>query len=68
MDQNNLLVSQFLGFLVGMALRVMGTEKFETLVIRSGDQFDLHLTSTSIVHRTSEMLGPLVGPLVVIFF
>ena len=68
MDQNYLVVRQWLGSLVGVAVHVMGTEKFEPLIIISSDKFHLCLTSTLIVHLTSEWSGPLAGPLVVIFF
>ena len=68
MDKNNLIVSQFLESLVGLALRIMGTGKIEPLVIRSGDKFHHRLTSTLIVQRTSEWTDPLVGRLVVTFF
>ena len=37
MDQNNLIVRQFLGALVGVALQIMGFCKLEALEILSGD-------------------------------
>jgi hypothetical protein len=68
MDENNLVMLQFFGFLVGVVVLVMRTAEFEQLVIRSGDQFHLRMTITSKVHETSERLDPFAGPLVLIFF
>ena len=68
MDENNLIMLQFFGFLVGLAALVMRTAEFEPLVIRFGDQFHLRMAIASIVHGTSERQDPFAGSLVLIFF
>ncbi len=68
MDENNSVMLQFFGFLVGKAVLVMHTAEFEPLVILSGDQFHLRVTIASIVHGTSERPDPFTCPLVLRFF
>ncbi len=68
MDENNLGLLQFLGFLVGVAVLVMRTAEFKPLVIRFCDQFHLRMAITSIVHGTSERLDSFACSFVLIFF
>ena len=68
MDENNLIMLQLFGFLVGVAVLVMRTAEFVLLVIRSGDQFHLRMAIASIVHGTSERPVPFAGSLALIFF
>jgi hypothetical protein len=69
MDENDLIMLQFFGFLVGVAVLrvVMRAAEFELLVIRSGDQFHLRMAIASIVHGTSERPDPFPCSLILIF-
>ncbi len=62
MDEHYLVVLQFFGFLVGVAVLVMRAAEFEQNVTWSGNQFHLCMIITSTVHGTSERQGPFASP------
>ena len=68
MDYNNLVVLQFFGLVLGVAVLIMRTAEFEPDEIVAGDVFHLRLTSTAVAERTSKTPRPIAGPVVAIRF
>ncbi len=68
MDYNNLVVLQFFGLVLGVAVLIMRSAEFEPDEIVASDVFHLRLTSTAVVERTSKRLRPIAGPVVAIRF
>ena len=68
MDYNNLVVLQFFGLVLCVAVLIMRTAEFEPDEIVAGDVFHLRLTSTAVAERTSKRPRPIAGPVVAIRF
>ncbi len=68
MDYNNLVVLQFFGLVLGVAVLIICTAEFEPDEIVAGDVFHLRLTSTAVAERTSKRPRPIAGPVVAIRF
>ena len=68
MDYNNLVVLQFFGLVLGVAVLIMCTVEFEPDEIVAGDVFHLRLTTTAVAERTSKRPRPIAGPVVAIRF
>ena len=63
-----MVVLQFFGLVLGVAVLIMRTAEFEQDEIVAGDVFHLRLTSTAVAERTSKRPRPIAGPVVAIRF
>jgi hypothetical protein len=67
MDFNNLIVLQFFGLVLGVAVLIMRSADFEPDEILAGNYSHLRLKSTSIAKRKSKGTSPIDG-LVKLYF